>query len=201
MDLIKWVIPRVSWKDTKGILLVSLIGALCAGFYGIIHDQVTYSISAEYFTRNKFQQFAYAEPRNGSERLFAGTIGFLATWWVGALLAWVMARVAILKGWGMPSLREFSGAFAITFSVSFLVALGGLGYGFWRKTTGYAGSWIEWMDALGVVDREAFMTVGYIHNSSYLGGVLGTFVAIGYLRSENRKAMGERELAESQGKG
>jgi hypothetical protein len=55
------------------------VGSLLAGFYGILHDQVTYSISNEYFTRLKFPQFHYAN-FGLSHRVFVAEIGFLATW-------------------------------------------------------------------------------------------------------------------------
>ena len=39
----------------------AVIGALIAGLYGVVHDQITYSMSPEYFTRLKFFQFRYAD--------------------------------------------------------------------------------------------------------------------------------------------
>ena len=83
---------RVAWlPDTLGL---SVVGALFAGLYGIPHDQVTYSISSDYFTDLKFAQFHYANfglPR----RIFVAEIGFLATWWVGFFAAWFIARLTI----------------------------------------------------------------------------------------------------------
>jgi predicted ribosomally synthesized peptide with SipW-like signal peptide len=32
------------------MLAIAFVGALVAGTYGVFHDQVTYSISPEYFT-------------------------------------------------------------------------------------------------------------------------------------------------------
>jgi hypothetical protein len=40
---------RLAWLPS--MFRYALLGALLAGVYGIIHDQVTYSISHEYFTR------------------------------------------------------------------------------------------------------------------------------------------------------
>lgn len=183
MNLLRWIAPRIPPRHFGRISLVCLCGALVAGAYGICHDQVTYSISKEYFSRFKFDQFAYAKPPIESPRVFAGIIGFLATWWVGALIAWVMVRVSLMRGRELPTFRQFLVAFLISFSVSFLAALCGFLYGLWRRTTGYAEGWLRWLDELAVEDVDSFMTVGYIHNSSYLGGILGTIVAIAYLRS------------------
>lgn len=97
MDWRGFIYPRFSFSHLARGLLVAAIGAVVGGLYGIVHDQVTYSISEEYFTRNKFHQFAYARPSFDSPRWFAGIIGFLATWWVGALVAWVLVRVSISR--------------------------------------------------------------------------------------------------------
>jgi len=57
----------------------SLVGAVMASVYGVMHDQFTYSISPEYFTRLKFLQFQYAD-FGLPARFFVAEIGFLATW-------------------------------------------------------------------------------------------------------------------------
>jgi hypothetical protein len=46
---------------------LAVMGALIAGAYGILHDQISYTISPEYFTKLKFEQFHYANfwPRGG----------------------------------------------------------------------------------------------------------------------------------------
>ena len=68
------------------------IGALIAGLYGIVHDQVTFTLSADYFYRLKFVQFRFAD-FGLPVRVFVGIIGFLATWWVGLIAGWLLARV------------------------------------------------------------------------------------------------------------
>jgi hypothetical protein len=45
-------IPPDRWLAVFG---VAGVGALVAGWYGIIHDQITYTISPEYFTRVMFR--------------------------------------------------------------------------------------------------------------------------------------------------
>ena len=72
----------------------ALVGALFAGIYGMVHDQVTYSICPEYFTRLKFSQFRYAN-FGLPPRVFVVEIGFLASWWVGLFAGWFIARIAV----------------------------------------------------------------------------------------------------------
>ena len=187
MNPLRLIYPKIPARSWGQMLLVTLAGALVGGAYGVLHDQVTYSISEEYFTRFKFNQFAYAEPPIDSPRWFAGNIGFLATWWVGALVAWVLARISVSKEGALPPIREFAIAFGIVFLVSICAAVVGFGWGEWRRTTGYAEGWLSWMGGLGVENIESFMTVGYIHNSSYIGGVVGMVFGILYLSFKRRR--------------
>lgn len=183
--------PKISGRQLFRMLGMTLVGSVVAGIYGIVHDQITYTISPEYFTKLKFDQFDYAAPANGSERVFAGTIGFLATWWVGGMVAWVFARVGIMREKQVPPWREAAIGFLLVFSISALTATGGWIWGVWRKETGYSEGWVDWMNYLRVDEPTEFMTVAYIHNASYLGGVLGTIVGVVYLAICRRKRAAE----------
>ena len=44
--MLKYLIPRIAFADLLAIIGVSLLGALIAGGYGVVHDQITYSISS-----------------------------------------------------------------------------------------------------------------------------------------------------------
>jgi len=179
--------PRISGRQLLSMLGVTAAGCLIAGLYGILHDQITYTISPEYFTRLKFDQFDYAEPANGSQREFAARIGFLATWWVGGITAWVFARVGIMREQRIPPLREVAVGFVIVFTTSLLSALCGWIWGQCRKGTGHSDGWLGWMHSLGVTESGDFMTVAYIHNASYIGGVLGTFFGLFYLAKMRKR--------------
>ncbi len=173
--------PKIPRRQLLKMLGLTALGCFVAGLYGVVHDQITYTISPEYFTKLKFDQFDYAEPSNGSERIFAGRIGFLATWWVGGIVVWVFVRVGFLREQQVPPLRETSTGFGIVFAISMLAAVCGFGWGIWREGTGHGGGWLGWMRSLGVEHTADFMKVAYIHNSSYIGGVIGTFIGCLYM--------------------
>ena len=70
-----------------GILSSTIfISIILAGLYGIIHDQITYTISPEYFTKFKYQQFGFEPAWFGGHRQTVIIIGFLATWWTGIII-------------------------------------------------------------------------------------------------------------------
>src|SRR5713226_8829047 len=69
----------------KRLLVYSLLvvlAVLVAGLYGIIHNQISYTVSPEYFTKFKFRQFGFVDMQL-PERVRASMVGFLASWWMG----------------------------------------------------------------------------------------------------------------------
>jgi hypothetical protein len=152
---------------------LALAGTLIAGMFGVVHDQITYTISPEYFTRMKFEQFHvwdFGFPR----RLFVAEIGFLATWWVGLIGAWFLARVAVRK-FSQPA-RTVMWALAF---VMFVATASGISGFFWGNF--YAGlnsGWNESLTAIGVTDHSSFNRVAGIHLGSYLGALVGWILAM-----------------------
>ncbi len=147
---------------------LALAGAFIAGCFGILHDQVTYTISPEYFTRMKFQQFRSVD-FGLPPRLFVAEIGFLATWWVGLIAAWFLARVALPK-FESPGKKVIS-AMAVIVGVTILS--GTAGYFAGPGLLGNRPGWGEALDSFGVTDTTAFHRVAGIHLGSYAGAFLG----------------------------
>src|SRR4051812_49567055 len=66
-----------------GVFIVYvLLAVAAAGLFGAIHDQISYTVSREYFTRFKFLQFGLLDPEV-PERVRAAWVGVLASWWMG----------------------------------------------------------------------------------------------------------------------
>ncbi len=163
------------------------LGAIVAGFYGIVHDQVTFTLSPEYFTRFKFQQFADVNPGLG-DRAFVAIIGVLATWWVGLIGGYILARTAVRRdGTRLPT-RQVLLAFGIMLGGSLLCALAGYAYAAAQSADAIEQAWEWWRIHHGVQDLPAFAKVGCIHNGSYLGGALGLIAGIVWLWREKRKS-------------
>lgn len=156
---------------------VAFFGALLAGVYGILHDQVTYSIGPEYFTKLKFAQFHYADFGVG-DRIFVSCIGFLATWWVGFVIAWFLARRLIPNCPRRMAYLAILRGFAIVFGCGLLAGMVGYVYGVWRGPDADYSAWSPFVRRLGITDTWAFVRVAYIHNASYLGGLMGFLIAL-----------------------
>lgn len=146
---------------------------MVAGCFGMVHDQITYTISPEYFTRMKFDQFRAAD-FGLSPRVFVAEIGFLATWWVGLIGAWFLARIATRK------FRDPAKAvlLALVFVMGSAAAFGSSGY-FWGILFSESiRGWEEAIQALGVKDAPSFQRVAGIHVGSYLGAFVGWIFAM-----------------------
>lgn len=175
--MLKYLIPRIALGDLPPMFAAGLLGAGIAGLYGILHDQITFSISPEYFTKFKFEQFRWANLQL-SERVFVGQIGFLATWWVGLFCGWFLSRRHIP---GQPRLLAWKKIILGCGTIALCAMLSGLAgylYGLWLGPDADYSAWRTMLDYLRVEDHWSFVRVAYIHNASYLGGLIGLILAM-----------------------
>ena len=163
----------------KLALFTILIFTLAASLYGAIHNQVTYSISPEYFTKFKFHQFQWAfadfTVNIGSEdkpeyimsnnRISASLVGILATWWFGLLMEIVFVVTSFLKGMTTKHtvllftyIRFIFGITIVIGSVASLLCI------------------LEVLPNICLLDNvthtDHFSHARWIHNFSYLGGLV-----------------------------
>jgi len=165
-----------------GILVLTIIiTPVIAGIYGILHDQLTYSISSEYFTKFKFIQFhiALALPY----RIGVIMVGWSATWWTGIFIGIGHGLTGLIHKDHRTMIKMVSKAILITLTVTFLTGLIGLAYGalFLAKVG------VDWRLPVNLVDKESFIAVGSMHNFSYLGGLFGLVAGIIYQIRKKRE--------------
>lgn len=172
--------PKMRLAYVPAMIGYALLGAGVAAGYGIIHDQATYSISPEYFTKLKFLQFHYAN-FGFPTRVFVGEVGALATWWVGLFAGWMMARVVVPAVEYGRRLSYVLRGIAIMFAVTFAGSVTGYVLGLSRVKDSNMDNWIGYQAMNGVRDLPAFVRVAYIHNASYAGGLAGLIAALIYL--------------------
>lgn len=180
-SVLRRLAPRIALADLPWMLGAAVVGAVIAGVYGVVHDQITYAIGPEYFTNFKFHQFQGADPGLG-DRVFVGTIGLLATWWVGFFAAWFLARRLIPNQPRRVACGQVLKGFAVVLACGLLAGVGGYAYGLWRGPDADYSSWAPMLRRLQVTDTWAFARVAYIHNASYLGGLVGLVAALVLIR-------------------
>jgi hypothetical protein len=174
--MMKLLFPSLDRSRWREYVLLSLMGVGIAGVYGIVHDQVTYTLSAEYYTEVKFKQFFYANMGAGP-RVFAGTVGFLATWWVGLIVGWFLARLAVPRFDSGEVRKAVVRGFAVVFGGGLTGGLSGYLFGLWQTRDGVPAFWRQLVRELEIERAREFIVVANIHNFGYLGAFLGLIVA------------------------
>jgi hypothetical protein len=165
-------------KKSLILLLTLILSPLVAGLYGVLHDQLTYTICHEYYTRYKFFQFGLVgdigkeailpEPRSG-----VAMVGFMATWWTGVIVGIGNGLVGLIHKDSKVMFAMIVKATLITLTITFITGLIGLAYG-WLYLSRTS---VDWWLPDNLIDKKGFIIVGSMHNFSYLGGVLGLCAA------------------------
>jgi hypothetical protein len=175
-------------------ILIIFLACLLAGAYGIVHDQLTYTISNEYYTKFKFYQFSLVEDSDVTivpdPRLAVSLVGLMATWWMGIPIGVLLGMIGFIHADAKSMFIITMKAFLITIMVAFATGLAGLAYGFLVLGEQPASAFGHWYIPDNLVDFKNFIAVGSMHNFSYLGGILGLVAGGGYSvwkRTENRK--------------
>ena len=184
-------------KFTAFILII-IIAPLIGAAYGVINDQITYTISEEYYTKFKFMQFGqmYWESAEniGTEdapeiklvnpRLGVAAVGIYATWEVGLFIGIILGLFGVFHRTGAEMYRITLRALGITLALTALAGLAGFIYGkyFLLETPP------NWWMSDSLIEKDRFIIVGSIHNFSYLGGLIGMFLGIVYTIAQRYKA-------------
>lgn len=171
----------VFFSKAVAFVIIIFLAPIIGGIYGIIHDQLTYTISPEYYTKFKFYQFGFMDIGNEAifpnPRVQVAALGFLATWWMGIPIGIILAFVALSLPSGSRIFAVTLRAFLITILVAFITGLIGLLYGKLRL----AKTGVDWWLPENLIDKDNFIAVGSMHNFSYLGGLLGLISGIIYI--------------------
>lgn len=145
---------------------------LVAGLFGAVHDQISYTVSSEYFTKLKFVQFTLTDPFI-PERIRVSMVGVLASWWMGIPLGILTG----LAGYRHPTPAQMHRA--LTLSLGLIVgltsvaALTGLAYGFVVTSSHLnPADYVTWYIPRGLQEPRNYLCAGHMHNAAYIGGAL-----------------------------
>ena len=156
------------------LLLIILITPIVAGFYGVIHDQISFTISNEYYTKFKFDQFHVgpAVPY----RLGASYVGWMATWWMGIPLGIILGLIGLIHFDWKLMFKAYYKSLPFIIVIALLTGFCGLIYG----RLFLIDKDLNWLIPINLIDRKHFIMVGSMHNFSYFGGLTGLITGIIY---------------------
>lgn len=163
------------------MLKISLLGAVFSGFYGALHNQVTFCISNEYFLKIKYLQFDYLI-FGDAHRVNISIIGLFAGCWAGLLLGWFLSRWFLPHGSIFIANQKIFRSSIIIFFTSILSATVSGFYAFFQKEAIDYSNWAQLVNLYGIENKWALVNVAYIHNGSYLGALLGMFIALIWIK-------------------
>ncbi len=167
-------------------LVLLFISSVSAGVYGIIYDQISYSVSPEFFEKLRFPEDGYHVSSRLHPRLKAAYAGWTNTWPVGLVLGGILSLAGLMHHNLRRMLTTTLLSFFFTLAISFMFGMVGL----------YMGS-TEWGNDDAYVNLRAdlhdpthFKMVQNMQNFSYVGALTGIFVGLFfhlYQRNKDRK--------------
>lgn len=166
-------------KKSFTIILTLVVLSIVAGCYGILHDVITYKISHEYFTKFKFIAFGLIEPGTNlpvnTLQLLVIT-GWAATWWVGFIAGGIFSAVAfgIKKSGRMANAILRASVIMILSAV--IAGIVGYNVGFFIPPPQDVAALCH--ECATLMNPDAFITAGYVHNFSYAGGFIGIVLGV-----------------------
>lgn len=154
--------------------LLLALSVLAAGLFGILHNQISYSVGPDYFHAFKFAQFRI--PTEIPPRIGAALVGWTASWWMGLVLGVPTFLLGMLLVKSPRNLWR-AGIRALVWGVAVTALLSGAGLVFSLIVVDTeTAAKIPLPDSVG--DPVGFLRAGVMHDASYLGGILALFVAI-----------------------
>ncbi len=148
------------------VFLLVVLAMLIAGLYGALYDQITYSVSSEFFTMRFSREGISA---GASVRWEVAKMGFINTWSVGLGLGVFLSLTGLLHADNKKMFYTTLQTFFITLGTGFL--LGMLALLLADSTENVASE---------ITDKKAFSKVLSMNNYSYVGGVIGMFLGVGW---------------------
>jgi len=160
----------------KALIFIAsiLLSVIIAIFYGIVHNQFTYTISDEFFTKLMFERFGFVQYGQDTPRLTASIIGAWSTWWMGLVTGFVFATISLFHSDVRQMIKSIKGATLVVLGTSLIFGLIGLCYGF----LGFSRLDSNCCFPLEVHNVKNFIAVSEMHSFSYLGGAVGLFLGI-----------------------
>lgn len=173
-------VGKSKYLISKGLsfVIIIILSVITGSLYGILHDQLTYSISEEYYTKFKFIQFGLASEEYQysiyKPRVLVIITGIIATWWVGLIFGISLGVLTFIKclSWKLM-FQSFFKTLLIVLFITTLIGLLGLAYGFLFFNDSFFLNQFQ-----NIEFKRNFYAVGTMHNFSYFGGLLGLLVGI-----------------------
>ena len=172
-------------KKAMLILPLLAIGCIVAGIYGVLHNQISYTVSPEYFHEFKYYQFRLEPSIPG--RIGASIVGWNASWWMGLVIGiFIVPLGCVIPG----TKRYFFGVmktYAIVALTALVVGLSALLVAYLSIEPESVGEIVRYGNT--ITHPVEFARAGTMHNFSYLGGLAGIITGIIWIIVERKSTV------------
>jgi hypothetical protein len=164
-----------------------ILAPMMAALYGFIHDQITFSISEEFFTKFRFAHYDF--PHAWHPRARAGMIGIINAWKTGIPFGIILTAVGRIHANTHKLLFYTFYTYLLTFFMSFAFAI-------IAEYVPVSTDVVNFRQTLpeNITDPIAFQRVVQINNFGYVGGIVGMLMGIGLhillYKKDKNKALG-----------
>lgn len=157
--------------------LTIIISVIIASVFGFLHNQISFSISNEYFTKFKFEQFRFVEYGLETPRLTSGIIGVWATWWFGLIIGVLFGLLGFFEKDWKDMFKKVS--ISIYRTILIVIVFGFLGIIIGKLII--VNFEFDWKLPKNLINQESFIIVGTMHNFSNMGGIIGLIYGVLFL--------------------
>jgi len=161
------------------VIIIIFLSIIIASLFGAIHNQISYSVSSEFFKDFLFGNFGVYDWEINNDRISASLVGILGSYWVGLILGIIYSIIFLLLKIE-NNFKNILNAILINIGFAFLGSL--IAY-IISKFIGIENSGV-FMD-FGTQHPQNYIEAVYMHNGSYYGGIVGLIAGIIYLFKKN----------------
>ena len=165
-----------------GMILIILLAILFASIFGALHNQLSYSVSNEFFEEYLFGNFGVNEWGIQNERLKASIIGVLGSYWVGLYLGILYAIIYVFLKTNQ-NLKNILSAISLNLMVAFIGSIVGYILAHFFIPQENTGVFIDF----GIQRPQNYIEAAYMNTGSYYAGFFGLVIGIIYLAMKNQK--------------
>ena len=161
---------------------IVFISTILACVFGALHNQISFTVSNEFFKNYLFGNFRTYEWNIKNERILASIVGIFGTYWVGFLMGIAFGIIYIFTN-TEQKFKKILPAILITLFFAFFGSIVGFILG---KFIPIENSGV-FMD-FGTNNPQNYVCAALMHRISYYFGLLGLIFGVIYLL-KNRKAI------------
>ncbi|MEL7344756.1 MAG: hypothetical protein AAFN59_07835 [Pseudomonadota bacterium] len=149
-----------------------MLAAACllAGVYGVLHNQISYSVGPDYFHAFKFRQFRVPIDLHG--RMGAALVGLRASWWMGLVIGGPLAVLSLFHPAPQAARRAFAYIAIGIVVLTLAVGLASLAIGVPDRFRAMV--WVPGQ----VENAQGFMRAAWMHEITYGASLLSLFIGL-----------------------